>query len=74
MVPKMTLSVLGYLMAVVLVGAAVSAVAVGFRTKEPPKPKHTPFGLVGNCMKLFENLVDRNVINRDNDGVRPSRV
>ena len=73
MIPQNTLSILGYLMAAGAGSPAVSAVAVGFRTKEPPEPNNNPFGLVGNCMKLFDNLMDRNVVNRDDNGVRPSR-
>ena len=56
------------------VGAAVLAAAVGSRTKEPPKPNYPLFGSVGNCMKLFENLEDYNLVNMGDDGVSPSRV
>ena len=55
------------------VGAAVLAAAVGSRTKEPPKPNYPLFGSVGNCMKLFENLEDYNLVNMGDDGVSPSR-
>ena len=57
-----------------MAAATLSVAAVGSCTRETTKRNHPPFGSVGNRMKLFENLADRNLVNRGDDGVIPGRV